>query len=126
VLIGEALTGRTPTFLSRVLQGLIAGMGFLLAETILKQQAVGLGREASAVLGTVLAFMILVLLPQVRPYTDTDETRREDTGALQQTAVRAHGKRGQSTHTLNFIIVGQGRGSDFPDSPGFSGKIPSR
>ena len=97
VLIGEALTGRTQTFLSRVLQGLIAGIGFLLAGTILKQQAVGLGREASAVLGTVLAFMILVLLSQVRPYTDTDETRREDTGALQQTAVRAHDKRGQST-----------------------------
>ena len=97
VLIGEALTGRTQTFLSRVLQGLIAGIGFLLAGTILKQQAVGLGREASAVLGTVLVFMILVLLPQVRPYTDTDETRREDTGALQQTAVRAHDKRGQST-----------------------------
>jgi uncharacterized membrane protein YhiD involved in acid resistance len=37
VLIGEALTGRTPTFLSRVLQGLIAGIGFLLAGTILKQ-----------------------------------------------------------------------------------------
>jgi putative Mg2+ transporter-C (MgtC) family protein len=101
--------------LSRVLQGLIAGVGFLLAGTILKQQAegqihglttaaglwltaavgvaVGLGREASAVLGTVLALMILALLPRVRPYPDTDETRREDTGALQPPAVRAHDTR---------------------------------
>jgi hypothetical protein len=58
-----------------VLQGLVAGIGFLLA-------------------GTTLALMILALLPQVRPYTDTDETLREDTGALQQTAVRAHDKWG--------------------------------
>jgi uncharacterized membrane protein YhiD involved in acid resistance len=80
VLIGEALTRRTPTFLSRVLPGLIAGIGFLLAGTILKQQAVGLGREASAVLGTVLAFMILVLLPQVRPSAQRDGPPREGAG----------------------------------------------
>jgi putative Mg2+ transporter-C (MgtC) family protein len=101
--------------LSRVLQGLIAGIGFLLAGTILKQQAegqihglttaaglwltaavgvaVGLGREASAVLGTVLALMILALPPRVRPYPDPEETRREDIGALQQTTVRAHDTR---------------------------------
>jgi putative Mg2+ transporter-C (MgtC) family protein len=104
--------------LSRVLQGLIAGIGFLLAGTILKQQAqgqihglttaaglwltaaigvaVGLGREASAVLGTVLAFIILALLPQLRLYADTDETPREDTGALQPPAVRAHDTRGEA------------------------------
>jgi putative Mg2+ transporter-C (MgtC) family protein len=101
--------------LSRVLQGLIAGIGFLLAGTILKQQAegqihglttaaglwltaavgvaVGLGREASAILGTVLALMILALLPRVRPSPDLEETRREDTDVLQQTAVRAHDNR---------------------------------
>jgi putative Mg2+ transporter-C (MgtC) family protein len=104
--------------LSRVLQGLIAGIGFLLAGTILKQQAegqihglttaaglwltaavgvaVGLGREASAVLGTVLAFIILALLPKVGPYPDTDGTPREDTGALQPPAVRAHDTRGEA------------------------------
>jgi putative Mg2+ transporter-C (MgtC) family protein len=104
--------------LSRVLQGLIAGIGFLLAGTILKQQAqgqihglttaaglwltaavgvaVGLGREASAVLGTILAFIILALLPQLRLYADTDETPREDTGALQPPAVRVHDKRGSA------------------------------
>jgi putative Mg2+ transporter-C (MgtC) family protein len=97
--------------LGRVLQGLIAGIGFLLAGTILKHQAeghiqglttaaglwltaavgvaVGLGREASAVLGTVLAFIILALLPQVRPSPDPEERRRQDTSALQQPTVRA-------------------------------------
>jgi putative Mg2+ transporter-C (MgtC) family protein len=104
--------------LSRVLQGLIAGIGFLLAGTILKQQAegqihglttaaglwltaavgvaVGLGRETSAILGTILALIILALLPQVRPYTDPEETPREDTGAFQQPAVRAADKRGSA------------------------------
>jgi putative Mg2+ transporter-C (MgtC) family protein len=102
--------------LSRVLQGLIAGIGFLLAGAILKQQAegqihglttaaglwltaaigvaVGLGREASAVLGTVLAFIILALLPRVGPYPDTDETPREDTGARQPPMVKAHDTQG--------------------------------
>jgi putative Mg2+ transporter-C (MgtC) family protein len=89
--------------LSRVLQGLIAGIGFLLAGTILKLQAeeqihglttaaglwvtaavgvaVGMGRETSAVLGTVLALIILALLPQVGPHAEADGTPREDTGA---------------------------------------------
>jgi hypothetical protein len=43
--------------------------------------AVGLGRETSAVLGTVLALIILALLPQVGPYAEADETSGEDTGA---------------------------------------------
>jgi putative Mg2+ transporter-C (MgtC) family protein len=73
--------------MSRVLQGIIAGVGFLGAGTILKQNeagqihglttaaglwltaavgiAAGLGREASAVLATVLAFIILALLPHL-------------------------------------------------------------
>jgi putative Mg2+ transporter-C (MgtC) family protein len=101
--------------LSRVLQGLIAGIGFLLAGTILKQQAeghiqglttaaglwltaavgvaVGLGRETSAVLGTVLALIILALLPQIGPQTGPEETQQEDTDALQPPAVRASDKR---------------------------------
>jgi putative Mg2+ transporter-C (MgtC) family protein len=80
--------------LSRVLQGVIAGIGFLGAGTILKQQeperihglttaaglwltaavgiAAGMGREASAVLGTVLAFIILSLLPRLGPKADAD------------------------------------------------------
>jgi putative Mg2+ transporter-C (MgtC) family protein len=89
--------------LSHVLQGLLAGLGLLLAGTLLTQQAegrihslttaaglwlaaavgvaAGLGREASAVLGTVLAFVILALLPQVRPPLAPHETPRQDTDA---------------------------------------------
>jgi putative Mg2+ transporter-C (MgtC) family protein len=96
--------------LSRVLQGLLAGIGFLVAGTILKQRApeqihglttaadlwmtaaigvaVGLGREASAVLGTVLALSILALLPQVGPSTDGQEARRQDTSARRHDAWR--------------------------------------
>jgi putative Mg2+ transporter-C (MgtC) family protein len=86
--------------LSRVLQGLISGIGFLVAGAILKQQdpqqiyglttaaglwltasvgiAVGLGRETSAILGTALALIILSLLPHVRPSADASEAPRED------------------------------------------------
>ena len=81
--------------LSRVLQGIITGIGFIGAGTILKQHeperihglttaaglwltaavgiAAGLGREASAVLGTVLAFIILSLLPRIGPKADADD-----------------------------------------------------
>jgi putative Mg2+ transporter-C (MgtC) family protein len=73
--------------LSRVVQGLVAGIGFLGAGAILKLSeqgqikglttaagiwltaavgmAAGMGRETSAILGTVLAFIILSLLPRV-------------------------------------------------------------
>jgi putative Mg2+ transporter-C (MgtC) family protein len=73
--------------LSRVLQGLTTGIGFLGAGTILKREgqiegvttaaslwlpaavgiAAGMGREMSAVLGTVLAFLILALVPRMGP-----------------------------------------------------------
>jgi putative Mg2+ transporter-C (MgtC) family protein len=81
--------------LSRVLQGILTGIGFLGAGTILKRDeeeeiqglttaaglwltaaigiAAGLGREASAILGTILALIILCLLPRVRPKAGTDE-----------------------------------------------------
>jgi putative Mg2+ transporter-C (MgtC) family protein len=81
--------------MSRVLQGVIAGVGFLGAGTILKQNqpeqihglttaaglwltaavgiAAGLGREASAILATVLAFIILSLMPRVRPKANIEE-----------------------------------------------------
>src|SRR4051794_23855915 len=77
--------GMSPADLSRVIQGLVAGIGFVGAGAILKEDeggrvrglttaagiwltaavgvAVGLGREASAVLGTLLALLILHLLP---------------------------------------------------------------
>jgi putative Mg2+ transporter-C (MgtC) family protein len=81
--------------LSRVLQGIITGIGFIGAGTILKQPepeqihglttaaglwltaavgiAAGMGRETSAILGTVLAFIILSLLPHIGPKAGTDD-----------------------------------------------------
>lgn len=73
--------------MSRVIQGVAAGIGFLCAGTILKGQsisdvkglttaaglwaaaaigvAVGLGREATAVLGTLVALLILHVMPLI-------------------------------------------------------------
>jgi putative Mg2+ transporter-C (MgtC) family protein len=81
--------GVSPGDMSRVLQGIITGIGFIGAGTILKLNeqeevrglttaagiwltaavgiAAGMGREASAVFGTVLALMILSLLPRIAP-----------------------------------------------------------
>jgi putative Mg2+ transporter-C (MgtC) family protein len=77
--------GVSPTDMSRVLQGVITGIGFLGAGTILKLSdqekvrglttaagiwftaaigiAAGMGRETSALFGTFLALVILALLP---------------------------------------------------------------
>jgi putative Mg2+ transporter-C (MgtC) family protein len=94
VAIGSAMfvlipqqTGITPADMSRVIQGLVAGVGFLCAGTILKgrseQQveglttaaglwmtaaigmACGLGREVTAVLSALLALVVLSLVPRV-------------------------------------------------------------
>ncbi len=80
------LSGDSHADMSRVVQGLITGIGFLGAGTITKDGsshevyglttaagiwltaaigvAVGVGRETSAVICTVLAIVILALLPQ--------------------------------------------------------------
>lgn len=94
VAIGSALfvlipqqAGLSEQELSRVMQGIIAGIGFLGARAILKGNdekdlkglttaagiwltaaigvAAGLGRESSAILCTVLALVILVTMPKV-------------------------------------------------------------
>lgn len=94
VCIGAALfvlipqqAGLTEAELSRVVQGVIAGIGFLGAGAILKGNdekdlkgmttaagiwltaaigvAAGLGREASAILCTFLALLILIIIPKV-------------------------------------------------------------
>jgi putative Mg2+ transporter-C (MgtC) family protein len=81
----------TDADLSRIIQGVVTGIGFLGAGTILKTTSAseetvkglttaaglwltaaigitaGLGREASAVLGTVLALIILHLVPHIWP-----------------------------------------------------------
>ena len=95
VAIGSALfvfipqqSGIEPADMSRVIQGLVAGVGFLCAGTILKQgrdeqhvqglttaaglwmtaaigMACGLGRELTAVLSTLLALAVLSLVPKL-------------------------------------------------------------
>jgi putative Mg2+ transporter-C (MgtC) family protein len=82
--------------LMRVLQGLVAGIGFLGAGTIVKHStvgkvqglttaasiwltsaigvAVGLGREATAVVSTILAFLILAVIPHI----SSDPREHED------------------------------------------------
>lgn len=94
VCIGAALfvlipfqAGVPEADMSRIVQGVIAGIGFLGAGAILKGQhekdlkgmttaagiwltaaigvAVGMGREASAILCTFLALLILVIIPRI-------------------------------------------------------------
>jgi len=95
VAIGSALfvlvpqqTGIEPADMSRVIQGLVAGVGFLCAGTILKQgrderhveglttaaglwmtaaigMACGLGREVTAVISALLALFVLALVPRL-------------------------------------------------------------
>ncbi len=84
----------SPGDMSRVIQGVITGVGFLGAGTILKGVdegtvkglttaaglwftaaigiAAGLGREASAVLSTVLALVVLHVVPRFWPKEDRD------------------------------------------------------
>ncbi|RZL65368.1 MAG: MgtC/SapB family protein [Variovorax sp.] len=94
VAIGSAMfvlipqqSGIEPADMSRVIQGLVAGVGFLCAGTILKQgrdeqqvqglttaaglwmtaaigMACGLGREATAVLSALLALAVMALMPR--------------------------------------------------------------
>lgn len=94
VFIPEQL-GMQVADISRVLQGVIAGVGFLGAGTIIKGKeeenvkglttaagiwltsaigvAAGMGREATAVLSTILALIILALVPK---FADLIERRR--------------------------------------------------
>jgi len=86
VLVSQQ-TGMYADAMSRVIQGIIAGVGFLCAGAIIKGNqhddvkglttaaglwltaavgvAAGLGRETTAVLGTLLALAVLSLLPMV-------------------------------------------------------------
>ena len=86
--------------LSRVLQGVIVGVGFLGAGTILKGDhkgqiyglttaagiwftaavgiAAGLGREATALLGTILALLILAFVPHVVSKHPKDENGNDE------------------------------------------------
>jgi putative Mg2+ transporter-C (MgtC) family protein len=93
------LEGAGHDALSRVIQGVAAGIGFLCAGTILKGQdisdvqglttaaglwataaigvAVGLGHEATAVLGTLMALLILHVVPLLLdPKPDGNEDKK--------------------------------------------------
>ena len=87
-------SGMSQADLSRVMQGLVTGIGFIGAGGILKQQdeqqvqglttaaglwltaavgiAAGIGREASAVLGTLLALFVLSGLARVGQWINCD------------------------------------------------------
>lgn len=89
-------SGMEATDASRVLQGIIAGIGFLGAGAILKQDhakeikglttaasiwvaaavgiAAGMGRETTAVVGTLAALFILVIMGRLEAYIDTRHT----------------------------------------------------
>lgn len=89
--------GILPADLSRVIQGVVAGIGFLCAGSILKSEdedrvrglttaagmwltaaigmAAGLGREATAVISTALALIILSLVPVVVKAIEKPEPR---------------------------------------------------
>lgn len=86
-VIAPQQAGVSDNDMTRVLQGIIAGVGFLGVGTIIRGRgegeakglttaagiwltaaigvAAGLGREATAVLATVLALVILALLPRI-------------------------------------------------------------
>ena len=100
VVVTAEQVGMEAADMSRVLQGLLAGIGFLGAGAILKQSdkehvrglttaasiwataaiatAAGLGRETTAVLATILAYLILSLLLRVERRIDSAEARRRD------------------------------------------------
>ena len=85
---------------SRVLQGVITGIGFLGAGAILKQSehavikglttassiwvaaaigiAAGLGKEVTAIMGTLAALFILVVVRHVERHIDTDDDVQEE------------------------------------------------
>ena len=89
--------GILPADLSRVIQGVVAGIGFLCAGSILKSEdedrvrglttaagmwltaaigmAAGLGREATAVISTALALAVLTLVPLVVKLIEKPEPR---------------------------------------------------
>jgi putative Mg2+ transporter-C (MgtC) family protein len=96
-VLAPRMAGADDAALSRVIQGIVAGIGFLGAGTILKDKAhsadqvkglttsaglwmtaaigiaAGMGREATAVLSTVLALGILSLMPVVVNKLDPPE-----------------------------------------------------
>lgn len=105
-VLAPAMAGAEEDALSRVIQGIVAGIGFLGAGTILKGNgisashvkglttaaglwmtaaigvAAGMGREATALISTVLALLVLNAMPWVVDKVeneDSEEKNEEDT-----------------------------------------------
>ena len=100
-VLAPRLAGADDAAMSRVIQGIVAGIGFLGAGTILKGReqhtgqvkglttaaglwmtaaigiAAGMGREATAVLSTLLAWGILSLMPAIVAKLDPPEKNRD-------------------------------------------------
>jgi putative Mg2+ transporter-C (MgtC) family protein len=96
--------------ISRVVQGLLAGIGFLGAGAILHLEnslkvkglttaagiwftaaigvAVGLGREATAILATILALVIIAVLPRVERFTQPAENAEHETKSVRNKPTR--------------------------------------
>lgn len=92
------LAGMTDEAISRVIQGILTGMGFIGAGTIIKHSderhieglttsagiwftvaigiAAGLGRELSAILATVMALIVLAFLPHLVGKTKASKTKK--------------------------------------------------
>lgn len=110
VALGAALfvlvpqqAGILPADMSRVIQGVVAGIGFLCAGTILKSRnerhvtglttsaglwmtaaigiAAGLGREATAVLSTLLALAVFAVVPLIVKTEADDDDEGNDADA---------------------------------------------
>jgi putative Mg2+ transporter-C (MgtC) family protein len=99
-VLGPLQSGMEPEDLSRVIQGVVAGVGFLCAGTILKTRSegdvqglttaaglwmtaaigvsAGMGREATAVLSALLAFIVLAL---ERPLRRLIRGKQDEDGA---------------------------------------------
>lgn len=96
-------SGMVDADISRIIQGVVAGVGFLGAGSIVKKAheedieglttaagiwltaavgiAAGLGREASAILGAMLAFLILSTLSKVSHWMKADALHKQVSGA---------------------------------------------
>lgn len=103
-VLAPDMAGADDTALSRVIQGIVAGIGFLGAGTILKEHAknisqvkglttaaglwmtaaigvaAGMGREVMAILSTLLALGILSLVPHVVDRHEPKPKNRDDRG----------------------------------------------
>jgi putative Mg2+ transporter-C (MgtC) family protein len=93
--LAPALSGINVADLSRVIQGIVTGIGFLGAGAILKQTdqgmvhglttaagiwftaaigiAVGIGEGAAALVGTILALVVLVVVPRISKWAGMED-----------------------------------------------------